>query len=89
MMREFREAAATLVRGGEVSPDRALADFIQNVVDLDAALEMGFTVTLDDVNALEFRALVILRDERAKAVETKRRMEAASAASQRLQTSGF
>lgn len=89
MMREFREVAAALVRGGEVVPPAGLADFVQNVLDLDAALEMGITVTLDDITPLEFRGLLVLREERARAVEAKRGMEEAKSVAQRLQTTGF
>lgn len=89
MMREFRAAAAALVRGGEVVPPEGLSGFMQNVIDLDAALEMGFTVTLAEVTTLEFRALAVLREERAKAVEANRRMEEQRIAAQRMQTSGF
>jgi hypothetical protein len=75
----FREAASSIVRGGEPEIAPGVSEFVRNVFDLDAALAMGFTLTLSDVTPLEFRALLVLREERARAEELQRGMEEAKA----------
>lgn len=75
MMRQFREAVRSIVRGGEPELHPGLKEFVVSVFDLDAALEMGFTVTLSEVTPLEFRALLVLREERARYQEQQRAME--------------
>lgn len=89
MLAEFKEAAASIVRGGSPEIDQRLVCFIQNVLDLEAALEMGFTITLDDVNVLEFRALGILREERALAVQAKQQMAEHAAKARQLAGNTF
>lgn len=89
MLAEFREAAASIVRGGSPEVDQRLVHFIQNVLDLEAALEMGFTVTLNEVNVLEFRALGILREERALASEAKQQMAENAAKARHLTRNNF
>ena len=89
MLAEFREAAASLVRGGNPEIDQRLVHFVQNVLDLDTALEMGFTVTMADVSLLEFRALAILREERALAAQSKQQMAEHSAKARQLAASTF
>jgi len=84
----FREAAASMVRGGEPEIAPGLSEFVRNVFDLDAALAMGFTLTLADVTPLEFRALLVLREERARAEEWQRGIEEAKAR-QRQHSGGF
>jgi hypothetical protein len=39
---------------------------LNRVVDLDFALRAGFAITLDDIDADDFRALQILHAEREK-----------------------
>lgn len=87
MIQEFRSAAASIVRGGEPEIDPGVLEFVRSVFDLDAALEMGFTITLSDVTPIEFRALLVLRQERAKYKEWQRGMEEAKAKSRA--TGGF
>ncbi len=77
MLRAFRAAASVAVRGGEPEMEPDVAEFAAAIFDLDAALTVGFTVTLGEVSVLEFRALLILREERDRAAETQRQMEAA------------
>jgi len=43
-----------------------MGSVINRVVDLDFALEAGFTISLDHVSAEEFRVLRILKEERQK-----------------------
>lgn len=83
MIRAFRDAAASIVRGGEPELEPGVSEFVRNVFDLDAALEMGFTITLGEVTPLEFRALLVLREERARYQKWQRRMEESKAKAQR------
>lgn len=89
MLAEFREAAASIVRGGTPKIDQRLVHFVQNVLDLDTALEMGFTVTMGDVTVLEFRALAILREERALAAQAKQQIAEHSAKARQLAANTF
>jgi hypothetical protein len=82
-MRGFREAAASIVRGGSPELPLGLAEFVRSVLDLDAALQLGFTVTLADVTPLEFKALIVLREQRAVADQARQQMAASVAAKQR------
>lgn len=82
MLAEFREAARAIMRGGEPELAGGVAEFVRIIFDLDAALEMGFTVTLSDVTPIEFRALMVLREERSKAQEEKRSMSEMTARAQ-------
>lgn len=79
MISEFRVAAASIVRGGRPELDPSLAKFVEVVLELDAALQLGFTVTLADVTPMEFQALIVLREQRAIAEQSKQQMEAAAA----------
>jgi len=75
MIGAFREAARSIVRGGEPELGAGLREFVMCVFDLDAALEMGFTITLAEVTPLEFRGLMVVREERARYQEQQRAME--------------
>jgi len=79
MMREFREAVAEILRSQQPELPPALSEFIRITFELEVALELGFTVTLAEVSPLEFRALVILREERGKFEEEERRIAEAQA----------
>jgi hypothetical protein len=87
VIREFRAAAVSIIRGGSPGIDHGISAFVRNVFDLEAALQMGFTVTLSDVTPIEFRALLVLREERARHQEWERRMEEAKSKSR--QVGGF
>jgi hypothetical protein len=89
VIREFRAAAASIVRGGEPELEPGVSEFVRNVFDLDAALEMGFTITLAEVTPIEFRALLVLREERARYQESQRLMAEAKARSQQMSRNGF
>lgn len=89
MLAEFRQAATVICRGGVPELDRKLEHFVQNVLDLDQALEMGFTITLAEVNALEFRALGILREERSIAAQAKQQMAEHAAKARQVTAKSF
>jgi hypothetical protein len=79
MLREFRAAAASVVRGGDPEVSPAVGRLLEIVAELDAALEMGLAVTMNDLTTVEFRGLVILREERSRAAEMQRGVAEAAA----------
>ncbi len=76
-MAEFREAAASIVRGGTPELRADMAQFVRAVFDLEQALQLGITVTMDEITELEFRALIVVREQRAVAEQQAQAMAAA------------
>lgn len=54
-----------VVRGGEAEIPAGLSGLVDNVMDIDQALQVGLSVPLGDLTPLEFRALLSLRRSRA------------------------
>ena len=50
----------------ELALDGPAGETLSRILDLDFALRAGFTVTMDDVDLDEFRALQVLHSEREK-----------------------
>jgi hypothetical protein len=75
------------VRGRDV--DEIYGPLIQRVSIIDAALTMGFTVTLDELTPGEFHALAMLRSAREEYRDQQARKEQAIAEAQRRSASSF
>jgi predicted RNA-binding Zn-ribbon protein involved in translation (DUF1610 family) len=54
----------------------AAGPLLSRAIEIDQALDAGFAVTLADVTAEEWRALMVLREERAKYRKEKDQVEA-------------
>jgi hypothetical protein len=57
---------------------------IEELIDLETELDMGLAITRDDISERQFRALIILRQKRREAEETRSKMEAAQQAVQKI-----
>jgi hypothetical protein len=72
--------AGILAAGGTSDIPAHLERLVHNVLDLEAALELNITLGLADMSAVEFKALVALRQARQAESERRQQREDAMAA---------